>query len=419
MYITQITSRQILDSRGRPTVESTVHLDTGISATAAVPSGASTGTHEALELRDTKSKRYDGLGVLTAVKNVTGPIAKAVKDQDVRQQRAIDERMISLDGTVNKSKLGANAILSVSLAVARAAAALERAPLYAWIQQVYDFPAVRADQLPRPMMNVLNGGRHADTALKVQEFLLLPDGKSTAEQIERGVRIYRALGELLAEKKLRTMVGDEGGYAPALTETTVALDFLVKAITQAGYRAPKDVALGMDVAASEFFTPATERYAFGQTTGGLSADGMIQTLRDWVQAYPIETLEDALAEDDWTGWQALTEALGNRTTLIGDDLFVTNVHRLERGIDANVANAILIKPNQVGTLTEAIDAVVKAQAAQYGVIVSHRSGETNDDWITDIAVAVGARFLKAGAPARGERVAKYNRLLAIADALQT
>jgi enolase len=417
MNITEITSRQILDSRGRPTLETTVHLDTGTSGTAAVPSGASTGTHEALELRDGRSKRYGGLGVQAAIKNVTGPIAKALKGQDIRELRAIDQRLIQLDGTVNKSKLGANAILSVSLAAARAAAGLEHLPLYRLIQKVFDFPAVKADKLPRPMMNVLNGGRHADTELKIQECLILPNGKTTGDQVERGVMVYRALGELLAAKHLRTTVGDEGGFAPAIKDPSVALDFLMKAISAAGYQAPRDVGIGLDLAASEFYSATTERYAIGETKGGLTADGMVALISEWTKRFPIQTLEDPLAEDDWNGWQILTQKLGKQQTIIGDDLFVTNVHRLQRGIDSQVANAILIKPNQVGTLSETIDAIQAARAAKYQVIVSHRSGETSDDFISDLAVGVGADWLKAGAPARGERVAKYNRLLAIADEL--
>lgn len=417
MNITEITSRQILDSRGRPTLETTVHLDTGTSGTAAVPSGASTGTHEALELRDGRSKRYGGLGVQVAVKNVMGPITKALKGQDIRELRAIDQRLIHLDGTVNKSKLGANAILSVSLAAARAAAGLEHLPLYQLIQKVFDFPAIKADKLPRPMMNVLNGGRHADTELKIQECLILPNGKTTADQVERGVMVYRALGELLAAKHLRTTVGDEGGFAPAIKDPAVALDFLMKAITAAGYQAPRDIGIGLDLAASEFYSAMTERYAMGDTKGGLTADGMIALISEWTKRFPIQTLEDPLAEDDWNGWKTLTQKLGKQQAIIGDDLFVTNVHRLQRGVDSQVANAILIKPNQVGTLSETIDAIQAARAAKYQVIVSHRSGETSDDFISDLAVAVGAEWLKAGAPARGERVAKYNRLLAIADEL--
>lgn len=418
MTISEITSRAILDSRGRPTLETTVFVDTGVSGTAAVPSGASTGTHEALELRDLQSKRYGGFGVQKAIKHVVGPIAKALKGMDVRNIREIDQTMLALDGTVNKSKLGGNAILSVSLAAARAAAALEHAPLYRWLQTVFEFPEVRSDRLPRPMMNILNGGKHADTELKIQEFMVIPDGKTVAERIERGVAVYRTLAELLAEKHLRTMVGDEGGFAPDLKEPTVALDLLNRAISQAGYRAPKEIGIGLDIAASEFYTATSERYDFGDTKGGLRADGMQSIITSWLDQYPIISIEDPLAEDDWDGWQQLTAALGQRTMIVGDDLFVTNPHRLQRGIDSKVGNAVLIKPNQIGTLTETMATIQAAQSANYQTIISHRSGETNDTFIVDLAVAVGAPWLKAGAPARGERVAKYNRLIAIADELE-
>ncbi len=416
MKIEAITSHAILDSRGRPTLETTVQVNTGVSGTAAVPAGVSTGSHEAVELRD-GGKRFGGFGVTKAIKQVTAPIAKALKGQDVRNQRAIDQQLIKLDGTVNKSKLGSNASLSVSLAVARAAAALQRLPLYAWINQVFELPAISAKRLPRPMLNVINGGRHADTDMKIQEFIIIPQAATVAAQLEQGTAVYRQLGELLSAKHLRITVGDEGGFAPAVTDPGVALEFLVKAITDAGYRAPEQVSLGLDLAASEFYQANTKRYAIGQTKGGLSATGLISLLEDWVKRFPIASLEDPLAEDDWEGWQALTAKLGSRCRLVGDDLFVTNAHRLQRGIDSQVANAILIKPNQVGTLTETIETVMTAQAANYTVVVSHRSGETNDPLIADLAVAVGAAYLKAGAPVRGERVAKYNRLMQIAEEL--
>ncbi|MBI2984598.1 MAG: phosphopyruvate hydratase [Candidatus Kerfeldbacteria bacterium] len=417
MTIEHITSRQILDSRGRPTLETTVTLDTGVSGTAAVPSGASTGSHEAFELRDQSPKHYGGLGVHKAIDHVTGPIAKATKGFDVRQQRGLDSLLVELDGTVNKSKLGANALLSVSLAVSRAAAALQRQPLYRWIQQVYELPAVTANALPRPMMNVLNGGRHADTELKIQEFLIMPTGQTAAGQIERGALVYRALAELLTAKHLRTTVGDEGGFAPALTEPTVAFDFVIKAITAAGYQTPDDIEFGLDIAASEWYNASTERYDLAPNPAGLSSEGVAGLLEEWLRQYPLTLIEDPLAEDDWVGWQLITAKLGSRLTLVGDDLFTTNPDRLERGLDSHVANAVVIKPNQAGTLTEAVDTAVKARAARYALVVGNRSGETNDPFIVDLAVALGAEYLKAGAPARGERVAKYNRLLAIADEL--
>lgn len=417
MEIQSLTSRQILDSRGRPTIETTVHLDTGDSGMAAVPSGASTGSHEALELRDGDPSAYLGQGVTKAIDNVTGPIAKALKGLDVRDQRAIDRAMLELDGTVNKSALGANAILSVSLAVMRANAALQKQPLWRAIQQAYDLPSVDLKKLPRPMMNIINGGKHADDGLAVQEFMVVPNGSSVAESIERGANVYHHLGKLLAEQQLTTLVGDEGGYAPKLPEDAAALELLVKAATAAGYTLPDEVGLAIDFASESFYDAATKRYQLGRTKGGLTSVGMIGLLDEWRQRFPIISYEDPLAEDDWEGWADLTKKLGNQTMIVGDDLFVTNRNRLERGIDAGAANAVLIKPNQIGTLSETIETVQAAQEAKYTVIVSHRSGETSDTFVTDLAVAVAAPFLKAGAPARGERVAKYNRLLAIAEEL--
>jgi enolase len=417
MQINDITSRQILDSRGNPTLETTVFVDTGVSGTAAVPSGASTGSHEALELRDADPAVYRGLGVTKAIANVLGPIARAVKGLDVRDQRAIDKAMIDLDATVNKSALGANAILSVSLAAMRANAALQKQPLYKTIQQTFELPEIDIDALPRPMMNVINGGKHADDGLVIQEFMIVPDGKTVATQIERGVNVYHVLGKLLKDRQASTLIGDEGGFAPRLANDEEALKILVEAITAAGYQAPSDVALAIDFASSTYFDSASQRYQFGPTKGGLNATGMTGILEEWLQAYPLISYEDPLAEDDWDGWAIMTKKLGKNIRLVGDDLFVTNASRLERGIHSHVANSILIKPNQIGTLTETIDTILAAQVAHYDVIVSHRSGETSDDFVTDLAVAVQAPFLKAGAPARGERVAKYNRLLAIAEEL--
>ncbi len=417
MCISSITSRQILDSRGVPTLETTVQLDIGVSGTAAVPSGASTGSHEALELRDDDPKEYGGQGVRNAVSNVVGPIAKVLRDQDVRDQRAIDQRMIELDGTLNKASFGANAILSVSLAVARANAALAKQPLYRSLQMTGGWPEINPKKLPRPMMNVLNGGRHADNGLKIQEFMVIPDGPSAAVRIARGVDVYRTLGKLLRDQGLATTLGDEGGYAPRLANDRAALDLLVTATKAAGYNLPKQIGLGLDLAASEFYDAATQRYSFGETDGGLASVGMIGTVTEWLKTYPLVSLEDPLAEDDWAGWTDLTAALRPGVMVVGDDLFVTNKSRLDRGIEAKAGNAILIKVNQIGTLTETIDTILRAQEAGYTVIISHRSGETSDSFITDLAVAAGAPFLKAGAPARGERVAKYNRLLEIEDEL--
>lgn len=417
MKITTLTSRQILDSRGKPTIETTVHVDIGVSGTAAVPSGASTGSHEAVELRDENPKEYNGQGVRNAISNVTELIAKALKGVDVRDQQAIDKKMIELDGTMNKAKLGANAILSVSLAAARARAELDKQPLYRSLQQAFSFPEIRPKKLPRPMMNVLNGGRHADNGLKIQEFMVIPDGLTVAARVARGAAVYQALGKILREKKLSTLLGDEGGYAPRLASERAALDLLVMATKAAGYTMPKQVALGLDLAASEFFNAGTNRYDFGETEGGLASVGMIGTVQEWLKQYPLLSIEDPLAEDDWSAWTDLTAAVPAGTLVVGDDLFVTNKNRLERGITAKAANAILIKVNQIGTLTETMETVLRAQEAGYTVIISHRSGETDDSFIADLAVAVGAPFLKAGAPARGERVAKYNRLLTIEEEL--
>lgn len=416
MNIISVTSRAILDSRGHPTLETTVMLDTGGWGIAAVPSGASTGSHEAFELRDQDLKRYHGLGVDQAIKQVSGPIAKAIKGKDVRQQAEIDQIMIELDGTVNKSKLGANAILSVSLAIARANASLQKTPLYRQLQQTFDFPEVNAKTLPRPMMNLINGGRHANNGLKIQEFMVVPSGPTMAERIERGVNTYLQLGDLLKKQNLLTTVGDEGGYAPTLADDEAALKILAEAVGQAGYSLPKDMGLAIDIAASEFYDQATERYAIDQASG-LSAAGMTGWLGEWLDRYPLISVEDPLAEDDWQGWSELTEKFGGQVMVVGDDVFVTNKSRLDRGIEAKAANAILIKVNQIGTLTETMATIQRAQAAGYTVIISHRSGETNDSFISDLAVAVGAPFIKAGAPARGERVAKYNRLLAIEQEL--
>lgn len=412
MEINTITSRQILDSRGRSTLETMVELDTGDVGMAAVPSGASTGVHEAWELRDA-----DGVGVRQAIAHVIGPIAKKLKGMDVRDQRAIDAAMLALDGTVNKSKLGGNAILSVSLAAMRANAAMQKQPLYQAIQATYDFPAPDPGRLPRPMMNIINGGKHADDGLVVQEFMIVPDGKTAAERIERGAAVYRALGKQLTAEHLSTLVGDEGGYAPHLKADVDAIEQLVMAIKSAGLKFPDDVAVAIDFASSTFFDPVTSRYRFNPQGKGLTALGMVGLLEEWLATYPILSFEDPLAEDDWTGWADLTAKLGSKVMLVGDDVFVSNRDRLERGVASKVANAVLLKPNQVGTLSETIDTIQAAQAAQYTIIVSHRSGETLDTFISDLAVGVGAPFLKAGAPARGERVAKYNRLLAIEQEL--
>lgn len=416
MNIENITSRQILDSRGNPTLETTVWIDTGDYGMAQVPSGASTGSHEAVELRD-GGKEYNGLSVERAIKNSTGSIAKAVKGMDVREQAAIDQAMIELDGTVNKSKLGANAMLGVSLAVTRANAALQKSPLYKTIRAL---DTARADDpftLPDIMVNILNGGRHADNGLKTQEFMIVPHAEKMADRVRMAAEVYQGLKKVLKERGLSTMLGDEGGFAPKIPTDSVALDFLVAAIKSAGYQPGKDVSLALDMAASQWYDPTTGRYAFGDTAGGLSVVGLIGLLEEWLAKYPIISLEDPLAEDDWIGWHELTGKLSGRVKIIGDDLFVTHVDRLSRGIEEHSATGVIIKPNQVGTLTETLAAISKASSGGLIHIVSHRSGETDDAFISDLAVATNAAYCKAGATARGERVAKYNRLLAIADEL--
>ncbi len=413
MHITTVSSRSILDSRGNPTLETTVELKTGVVGVAAVPSGASTGSHEAVELRDRDLDHYQGQGVEQAVANVTGPIAKALKGMDVRQQREIDQVMIELDGTVNKSKLGANAILSVSLAAMRANAALNRQAVYHTIQQTFDFPDLDADRLPRPMMNILNGGKHADNGLAIQEFMVVPNGSTMVERVERGVNVYHTLAKILREQKLSTLLGDEGGYAPTLPSDERALELLVDAVRQSSLELKTDIDLAIDLAASTFYDSASQRYHLGSQAAGLTSVGMTGLLEEWLKKFPLLSLEDPLAEDDWSGWAELTKKLKSKTMIVGDDLFVTSKGRLERGRAEGAATAILIKLNQIGTLSETIDTILAAQEAKYDVIISHRSGETLDSFIADLAVAVGAPFIKAGAPARGERVAKYNRLLQI------
>ncbi len=409
----------ILDSRGRPTIEAGVALDTGDIGVAAVPSGASTGSHEAVELRDGDQARYMGLSVDRALANILGPIEKAVRGRDVRDQAGLDQVMIDLDGTLNKSSLGANAMLAVSLAAMRAHSALARQPLWRTIQQTFDFTPPVADRLPRPMMNVINGGRHADTSVKIQEFMIIPQGKTVAERIAMGATIYAKLGALLRERSLATTVGDEGGYAPRFAHDVQALQALADGVRAAGFTVGTDVELGLDLAMSEWYDEAAKRYRVGEKESGLSAAGVIGWIQEMIAAVPVASLEDPLAEDDWAEWATATEKLGTNRMIVGDDLFVTHADRLQRGIDEYVANSILIKPNQVGTLSETIKTIQLAQTAGYTVIISHRSGETNDSFISDLAVAVGASFIKAGAPARGERVAKYNRLLAIERELKS
>ncbi len=409
--IIDITAREILDSRGNPTVEADVRLSSGAVGRAAVPSGASTGEHEAVELRDGDAQRYGGKGVLEAVRNVNEQIGPRLEGMDALDQMAVDYEMLDLDGTPNKGNFGANAILAVSLAVARAAAADRGVPLYRYLGGPV------ANVLPVPMMNILNGGAHASNNVDVQEFMVVPVGAETfPEALRMGVECFHALKKVLTEQGLSTAVGDEGGFAPMLPHNEAALEAILSAIELAGYRAGDDVAVALDVAASELYQDGD--YVFKKGDGSRrSVEELIAVYSDWLDKYPIVSIEDGLAEDDWDGWAQLSEALGERVQLVGDDLFVTNTERLSRGIEASVANAILIKVNQIGTLTETLHCIELAKGNAYGTVISHRSGETEDTFIADLAVATGAGQIKTGSASRSDRVAKYNQLLRIAEEL--
>ena len=403
--LTGLTALEVLDSRGNPTVAVTAHTDRG-SARAIVPSGASTGVHEAVELRDGDPKRYGGKGVTRAVANVEGEIARRLKDFDVTDQKGIDEAMIELDGTPNKSRLGANAILGVSLATAHAAAAARGVPLYRHLG------GDGASLLPLPMANILNGGAHADTSVDLQEFMVCAVGSPTfGEAMRATAEVYHALKGVLKAQGLATGVGDEGGFAPQLRSNEDALRLIVDAIEKAGYEPGKDVAIALDPASSEFYKDG--KYNLKGEARTLDAKALANLYQEWAGRYPIVSIEDGMAEDDWEGWKRLTDAVGDKVQLVGDDLFVTNVSRLKQGIDRGVANSILIKVNQIGTLTETLEAIDMATKAGYSAVISHRSGETEDTTIADLVVATGAGMIKTGAPARSERVAKYNRLLQI------
>ncbi|NLU50690.1 MAG: phosphopyruvate hydratase [Syntrophomonadaceae bacterium] len=404
--ISEVIAREILDSRGNPTVEVDVYLEDGTMGRAAVPSGASTGAHEAVELRDNVTGRYLGKGVQNAVDNVNTVIAPQVIGMDCLDQAGIDHLMIDIDGTPNKAKLGANAILGVSLAVARAAATSLGLPLYRYLG------GVNTRNLPVPLMNILNGGKHADNNLDIQEFMIVPAGAASfSEALRMGADVYHTLKSVLKKRGLSVSIGDEGGFAPNLSTNEEALEVIVQAIEQAHYRPGEDVFLAMDPAASEFFKDGL--YVFAAEGISRTAEEMVDFYADLANRFPIILLEDGLAEDDWDGWKLLTERLGNRLQIVGDDIFVTNRDRLKRGIDNGVANSILIKVNQIGTLSETLDTIEMARGAGYKSVVSHRSGETEDPVIADIAVAVGAGQIKTGAPARTDRVAKYNQLLRI------
>ena len=408
--IESVYAREVLDSRGNPTVEVEVVLESGAEGRAIVPSGASTGAFEAVELRDGDKGRYLGKGTQNAVNNVNTIIAPELEGLESTDQPGIDALLLELDGTPNKGKLGANAILGVSMAVARASADELGLPLFQYIG------GVNAKQLPVPMMNILNGGEHADNSVDVQEFMILPVGAPCfKEGLRMGAEVFHALKKVLGEKGLACGVGDEGGFAPNLGSNREALELIVEAIKAAGYEPGKDVMLGLDVAASEMYNEETKKYVLAGEGKELTAAEMVDLYEDWTTNFPIITIEDGLDEEDWDGWKVLTERLGKKVQLVGDDLFVTNTERLERGIEAGVANSILIKVNQIGTITETLDAIEMAKRAGYTAVISHRSGETEDTTIADLAVAVNAGQIKTGAPSRTDRVAKYNQLLRIEE----
>ncbi|MFM2014698.1 MAG: hypothetical protein RIQ51_188 [Bacteroidota bacterium] len=412
-YIIEVHARQILDSRGNPTVEVDVLTDDGAMGRAAVPSGASTGIHEAAELRDNDKKKYLGKGVLKAVKNVNTSIADALIGFDITSQAAIDQVMIDLDGTPNKTKLGANAILAVSMAVAKAAAEEANLPLYRYIG------GTNARTLPMPMMNILNGGAHADNKIDFQEFMIMPIGAPNfSEGLRWGVEIFHQLKSTLKKKGYSTNVGDEGGFAPNIQSNEEAIETVLEAIQSAGYKTGTQIAIAMDAANSELWNAKKKKYVFHKSSGKeMSSDQLVKYWESWVKKYPIISIEDGMAEDDWAGWKNLTDTIGSKCQLVGDDLFVTNVNRLQTGIDKKIANGLLVKVNQIGTLTETINAVSLAQNNGYNTIMSHRSGETEDNTIADLAVALNCGQIKTGSASRSDRMAKYNQLIRIEEQL--
>lgn len=410
--IQSIHAREILDSRGNPTVEAEVILDNGVIGRAAVPSGASTGSREALELRDKDLKRYAGKGVLTAVKNINTEIQSKLKNQNILDQKNIDQLLIALDGTPNKSRLGANAMLGVSMAAARAAANTHTKPLYEYLKSTTE-----NFLMPVPMMNIINGGAHADNNIDIQEFMILPVGApSFREALRMGAEVFHCLKSLLQKSKFNTNVGDEGGFAPNLPSNQSALELILEAIHSAGYTAGKDIYLGLDVASSEFFKD--NKYHLSGDKKVLSSAEFVEYFDNLVKQYPIISIEDGMAENDWDGWKLLTEKLGKKIQLVGDDLFVTNTEIFKKGIEKNIANSILIKLNQIGTLTETLEAIAMAKKAKYTTVISHRSGETEDSFIADLAVATASGQIKTGSLCRSDRVAKYNQLLRIEEALE-
>ncbi|MCC6721473.1 MAG: phosphopyruvate hydratase [Bacteroidia bacterium] len=412
-FITNVIARQILDSRGNPTVEAEVYTENGIMGRAAVPSGASTGIHEAVELRDGDKSAYMGKGVLKAVSNINNAISEAITGQYIFDQNLIDTLMINLDGTENKSKLGANAILAVSLAVAKAAAEESGQSLYRYIG------GVNANTLPIPLMNILNGGSHADNSIDFQEFMIMPANATTfSESLRMGVEVFHNLKNVLKSKGYSTNVGDEGGFAPNIKSNEEAIETVLTAIEKAGYKPGHDIFIAMDAAVSEMYNAETGKYVFHKSDNRrLSSAELVEYWKEWVNKYPIISIEDGLAEDDWEGWKLLTQAIGNRVQLVGDDLFVTNVKRLQMGIEKSVANSILVKVNQIGSLTETINTVNLATKNSYTNIMSHRSGETEDTTIADLAVALNSGQIKTGSASRTDRIAKYNQLLRIEEEL--
>jgi enolase len=413
MEIVKVVGREILDSRGNPTVEADVHLADGTIGRAAVPSGASTGEHEAVELRDGDKKRYLGKGTRKAAENISQQISPALAGMDAADQTLVDRKMLSLDGTPNKGKLGANAILAVSMAAARASAESEMTPLYRYLG------GVAARLLPVPMMNVINGGAHADSSVDLQEFMLAPIGApSFSEALRMGAETFHTLKGVLKKRGYSTAVGDEGGFAPNLKSNEEALEVLTEAISGAGYKPGEQIAIALDPASSEFYDKSKNRYVFKKSDKSeKTSDQMVEFWANWVRQYPIVSIEDGMAEDDWDGWKALTDALGKKIQLVGDDLFVTNSERLQQGIDRGIGNSILVKVNQIGSVTETLEAMRLAASANYTAMVSHRSGETEDVFIADLAVATNAGQIKTGSASRTDRIAKYNQLLRIEEEL--
>jgi len=416
--IKKIFAREILDSRGNPTVEVEIELESGVKTSAAVPSGASTGTFEALELRDGDKKRYGGLGVQKAVANVNEKIAPAIEGKEVSKQIEIDKEMLALDGTENKSNLGANAILGVSLAVCRAAAIEENMPLYAYIAKTYEMGKGKF-KLPIPMFNVINGGQHSDSGLAIQEYKVVPNGvKTFKEQYRAGSEIFHQLKKILVEKNQSVGVGDEGGFAPKLESNSEPLELINLAISKAGYKNGEEVNVGVDAAASSFYDEKEQKYIFKPDNASINRETLINIYNEWIEKYNVISVEDGLEEGDWSGWRTLNEKIGEKSMTIGDDLLVTNVKRLEKAIEEKACNSVLIKVNQIGSLTETIDCIKLAKKNNMKTVMSHRSGETTDDFISDLAVGAGTEYIKSGSLSRGERICKYNRLLRIEEEIK-